>query len=166
VFGDSNGWLTPASATPGLGSRVQDALVTIGPATTTNEGDLVKQVSGLGGDTVEGRSEKVYVNGTQLSEPYVFTGNSPSEVDFRVTVHVGTLWVVGDHRSESANSRYHVHDPGRGFVPLRDVLGRAFVIIWPLDRIRPLDRPATFDRLSRQRFKPAHVLIGELQGGL
>jgi len=146
VFHDSSGWLTPASSTPGLESRVQDALATIGLAPTTSESDLVKRVIGIGGDTVEGRGGKVYVNGTQLDEPYVFSGNSPSDVDFRVTVPVGKLWVMGDHRSESEDSRFQQKKPGKGFVPLKDVVGRAFVITWPLNRIGALDRPATFDQ--------------------
>src|SRR5450759_5690334 len=148
VFHDSSGWLTPASSTPGLESRVQDALATIGLAPTTSESDLFKRVIVIVGDTVEGRGGKVYVNVTQLDEPYVFSGNSPSDVDFRVTVPVGKLWVMGDHRSESADSRFHMHDPGKGFIPVKDVVGRAFVIVWPLDRIGSLNRPATFDRLS------------------
>jgi signal peptidase I len=65
-----------------------------------------------------------------------------------VTVPVGKLWVMGDHRSESADSRFHIHDPGKGFVPMTDVVGRAFVVVWPLDRVGSLDRPATFDTVA------------------
>src|SRR5450631_1591835 len=148
VFHDPNGWLTQSASTPGLKSRIQDALATIGLAPTTTEDDLIKRVIGIGGDTVEARAGKVFVNGTQLKEPYVFPGNSPSNVNFRVTVPVGQLWVMGDHRSESADSRFHMHDPGMGFVPMRDVVGRAFVIVWPLDRVGSLDRPATFDKIA------------------
>jgi signal peptidase I len=148
VFHDSNNWLPPVSPAPGLGGRVQDAFATIGLAPTTSEGDLVKRVIGIGGDTVEARDGKVFVNGTQLKEPYVFPGNSPSTVDFRVTVPVGKLWVMGDHRSESADSRFHMHDAGKGFVPMTDVVGRAFVIVWPLGRFGSLDRPATFDTIA------------------
>jgi len=61
------------------------------------------------------------------------------------TLH-GCPRVMGDHRSDSSDSRFHLHDPGKGFVPVTDVVGRAFVIIWPLDRIGSLDRPATFDQ--------------------
>ena len=148
VFHDSNGWLPPVSPTPGLGGRVHDALATIGLEPSTSGGDLVKRVIGIEGDTVEARGGKVFVNGTRLNEPYVFPGNSPSKVDFRVTVPVGKLWVMGDHRSESADSRYHVHDPGKGFVPMTDVVGRVFVVVWPLDRFGSLDRPATFDKVA------------------
>jgi len=148
VFHDPDGWLTQTPSTPGLQGRMQDALATIGLAPTTTEDDLIKRVMGIGGDTVEARGGKVYVNGTQLNEPYVFPGNRPSNVNFRVTVPVGKLWVMGDHRSESADSRFHIHDPGKGFVPMTDVVGRAFVVVWPLDRVGSLDRPATFDTVA------------------
>jgi signal peptidase I len=148
VFHDPDGWLTQTRSTPGLQGRIHSALAIIGLAPTTSENDLVKRVIGIGGDTVESRGGKVYVNGTQLTEPYVFPGNSPSNASFRVTVPLGKLWVMGDHRAESADSRFHIHDPGKGFVPLTDVVGRAFVIVWPLDRVGSLDRPVTFDKVA------------------
>lgn len=138
VFQDSAGWLTPASVTPVEHSAVHDALASIGLAPATSEGDLVKRVIGVGGDTVQGRGGHVYVNGTQLHEPYVFPGDSATEVNFRVTVPAGALWVMGDHRSQSADSRFHQQEPGKGFVPVKDVVGQAFVIIWPLNRVGPV----------------------------
>lgn len=148
VFRDSDGWLTPPAHKPGTGGQIGAALAMIGLAPTTTEGDLVKRIIGVGGDTVEARDNKVYVNGSQLNEPYIVPGDSPSTIDFRVTVPTGTLWVMGDHRSESADSRFHMQDPGKGFVPLADVIGQVVVIIWPLDRVGTLDRPATFDRIA------------------
>lgn len=145
VFRDSSGWLNNAPSAPTLQSRIHDGLAFIGLGPATSESDLIKRVIGVGGDTVEGRGGKVYVNGAPLSEPYVFAGNSPTEINFRVKVPVGKLWVMGDHRSESADSRFHQGEPGKGFVPVDDVVGRAFVIVWPLDRIGSLDRPATFE---------------------
>jgi len=88
------------------------------------------------------------VNGTQLDEPYVFAGDHASDVNFTVTVPTGRLWVMGDHRSDSSDSRFHQQDPGKGFVPESAVVGRAFIIIWPLDRAGPLDRPATFEHVA------------------
>jgi signal peptidase I len=145
VFHDSDGWLPPA-AESGQQGGIHDALVFIGLAPTSSENNLVKRVIGVGGDTVEGRGGNVYLNGTKLDEPYVFPGNHPSEIKFKVTVPADKVWVMGDHRSESADSRFHQNDPGKGFVPVSEVVGRAFVIAWPLARAGFLSRPATFDQ--------------------
>jgi signal peptidase I len=146
VFHDRNGWLHPTARQPGLAARAHDVLAFIGLAPATSESDLVKRVIGVGGDTVEGRGGQIYVNGTHLDEPYVFRGNKPTDVSFKVKVPANSLWVMGDHRAESGDSRFHQQDAGRGFVPVQDVAGRAFAIIWPLDRAGSLDRPKTFDQ--------------------
>jgi signal peptidase I len=152
VFRDSSGWLAGESPAPGLTGHLHNALEFIGLAPSSTESDLIKRVIGVGGDTVEGRNGKVYVNGHLLSEPYVFPGNSPSETNFSVTVPAGKLWMMGDHRDASADSRAHQQGPGQGFVPASDVVGRAFVVVWPLNRATVLHRPATFERpLARAR---------------
>jgi signal peptidase I len=110
---------------------------------------LVKRVIGLPGDTVaccdaEGR---VTVNGVPLSEQsYLYPGAAPSEDRFNIIVPAGRLWVMGDNRSISDDSRDHEGDPGDGTVPENAVIGRAFVIIWPVDRWRILPIPATFEQ--------------------
>jgi signal peptidase I len=154
VFRDSAGWLAAGTAKTPKQSRLVDALTFIGLVPSSSESDLVKRVIGVGGDTVEGRGGKVYVNATQLDESYVFPGDSPSETDFKVTVPANTIWVMGDHRSESGDSRFHQQGPGKGFVPLTDVVGRAFVIVWPLDRAASLNRPPTFDKPSKTNRPP------------
>jgi signal peptidase I len=153
VFRDSSGWLPEATHASGLRSLVRDGLTFVGLAPSSTESDLIKRVIGLGGDTVAGRGGKVYVNGTLLDEPYVFPGDSPSQGTFSVKVPAGKLWMMGDHRAASADSRAHQQDPGKGFVPVSDVVGRAFVIVWPVHRIGFLHRPATFDQpaLARAR---------------
>jgi signal peptidase I len=151
VFRDSAGWLPEADRAPGLSGRIHDGLTFIGLAPSSTESDLVKRVIGVGGDTVEGRSGKVFVNGTLLAEPYVFPGNIPSQTNFRVTVPAGKLWMMGDHRGASADSRAHQQGPGQGFVPESDVVGRAFVIVWPLGRATRLHQPATFDQPALHR---------------
>jgi signal peptidase I len=153
TFRDPGGWLTHGFAAPQTQSGVNNALVFLGLAPEGGAGDLIKRVIGVGGDTVEGRSGTVYVNGIRLVEPYVFPGDTSSEIDFRVTVPVDKLWVMGDHRSDSGDSRYQQQAPGKGFVPVKDVVGRAFAIGSPLSRIGLLNRPATFDKI---RSAPQH----------
>jgi signal peptidase I len=110
---------------------------------------LIKRVIGLPGDTVaccdaEGR---VTVNGVPLNEQsYLYPGAVPSEDRFNIIVPPGRLWVMGDNRSISDDSRDHEGDPGGGTVPENAVIGRAFVIIWPVDRWRILPIPATFEQ--------------------
>lgn len=148
AFRDPGGWLMHGFAAPQTQSGVENALVFLGLAPERGAGDLIKRVIGIGGDTVEGRGGTVYVNGTRLVEPYLFRGDSSSEIDFKVTVPADSLWVMGDHRSESGDSRFQQQGPGKGFVPVEDVVGRAFAISSPLSRIGLLDRPATFDQVS------------------
>jgi signal peptidase I len=110
---------------------------------------LIKRVIGLPGDTVaccdaEGR---VTVNGVPLSEQsYLYPGDAPSEDRFNIIVPPGRLWVMGDNRSISDDSRDHEGDPGGGTIPENAVIGRAFVIIWPPSRWRILPIPATFEQ--------------------
>src|ERR1700678_990168 len=109
----------------------------------------VKRVIGLPGDHVAccNAQGQITVNGVALSESsYLYPGDAPSTMRFNIVVPPGRLWVMGDHRSVSDDSRGHMGDPGGGTIPETAVLGRAFVIIWPLDRWRVLPIPATFEQ--------------------
>ncbi|MCZ2403875.1 signal peptidase I [Paenarthrobacter sp. Z7-10] len=138
VFKDSQGWLGPEAAPKPAGpfSWVKDAFMFVGLVPDDSQQHLVKRVIGLPGDTVIccDTSGRLTVNGTSLTEPYLFPGAVPSEQRFDVTVPDGKLWVMGDHRNNSADSRAHMSTPGRGFVPISDVEGRATVIAWPISR--------------------------------
>ena len=111
-------------------------------------GDIyVKRVIGLPGDRVAccDAQGRVTVNGVPLSEgSYLYPGDAPSESRFSIVVPPGQLWVMGDHRSVSADSRDHMGNPGGGTIPENAVLGRAFIVIWPPSRWRILPIPATF----------------------
>jgi signal peptidase I len=103
----------------------------------------VKRVIGLPGDTVIccDAGGKITVNGTALEEPYLFPGDKPSTQVFTAVVPEGRLWLLGDHRSVSADSRSLLGAPGGGMVPLSRVIGRPVQIVWPLDRFAEVPRP-------------------------
>jgi signal peptidase I len=109
---------------------------------------LIKRVIGIPGDTVAccDAQGRVTVNGVPLTEQsYLYPGSAPSETRFNIVVPQGRLWVMGDNRLDSADSRAHLGDPGGGTVPESAVIGRAFIIIWPPSHWRILPIPATFE---------------------
>jgi len=109
----------------------------------------IKRVIGLPGDHVVccNAAGQITVNGVALSEKsYLYPGNAPSVTKFSVTVPAGRLWVMGDHRFVSYDSRGHMENPGGGTIPESAVIGRAFVKIWPPSRWGILNIPATFQQ--------------------
>jgi signal peptidase I len=117
----------------------------IGLASPNSE-DLIKRVIAVGGDhvTCDGVGP-VKVNNIALSEPYIAAGAKPSELKVDVLVPKGRLWVMGDNRGDSADSRSHMGDHD-GTIPVSDVVGRAFLVIWSPSHIKTLPVPKTFDQ--------------------
>ncbi|WP_406136370.1 signal peptidase I [Streptomyces sp. NBC_01089] len=150
VFKDPGHWLPPGESTTQDSSfpvkQLKSGLTFIGLLPSNDEQDLIKRVIGVGGDTVKccDKDGRVTVNGTPLNEPYLHPGNPPSELKFEVKVPAGRLFVMGDHRSNSADSRFHLDEPYQGTVPVSGVVGRAVVIAWPLGHWSRLREPATF----------------------
>ena len=149
VFSGQGSWDAPAPPGPGNPVvRVWDDITSLVGISAPGT-DYIKRVIGVPGDHVvccdaQGR---VTVNGVPLDEQgYIHPGEAPSQLQFGVTVPAGRLWVMGDNRANSDDSRYRSDDPGMGTIPESAVVGRAFVIIWPLSRLGDLPIPNTFSQ--------------------
>lgn len=118
---------------------------------TANEDDFIKRVIGIPGDHVQccDATGHLLVNNVALTEPYLYPGDVPSGERFDVVVPPGRLWVMGDHRSRSADSRAHLGDPGGGTVPIDKVVGRAVAIVWPWSHAGRLRIPDSFEGLTK-----------------
>lgn len=155
VFRDPGGWLgaRPTVTTDGLQQGWEWFLSLFGLASPDSENHLIKRVIGLPGDTVAccTPTGQLTVNGTPLVEPYIKLPEGEtraSSVDFSVTVPKDSLWVMGDNRYNSKDSRFNTDQPGHGFVAMDDVVGRAFVISWPASRWAWLSNyPDTFSQV-------------------
>ncbi len=148
VFSDPGGWLGPGEVrTPD--NPVSRGLELVGLFPTG--GHLVKRVIGVGGDRVTccDADGRITVNGVALhEESYLAADERPSLIKFDVEVPEGYLWVQGDNRSNSADSRVHLGDPGGGFIPVDDVVGKVFLVVWPWEHATVMETPATFDTVG------------------
>ena len=145
VFKDPGGWLNEADTTTPQGP-VTKIMEKVGLYPTG--GHLVKRVIGIGGDRVVCCDAKgrITVNGKALDEKaYLPKGTAPSQIKFDRTIPKNNLWMMGDNRSFSYDSRGHMGGPGGGFVPENLVVGKVFVLIWPWKRAEFIHRPATFE---------------------
>jgi signal peptidase I len=151
VFHDPGGWLdSPPSGSGPVAETIQNMLSFIGLMPSTEEKNLIKRVIAVGGDTVEcsGGDRPVKVNGKPLDEPYLHPGSTAckGEPFGPVKVPEGRIWVMGDNRQNSWDSRFHQELPGNGTVSEDAVVGRAIAVAWPVGRWSTLPVPDTFDQ--------------------
>jgi signal peptidase I len=139
---DESEFTTPSNA---VGRFFHDVTSAIGLAPSSGS-DFIKRVIGVGGDTIRCRHDVLSVNGRRLSEPFLYPGSHPcSSDDFNgktVVVPKGDVFVMGDHRNLSDDSRVN------GSVPVKDMVGRAFVVIWPVSDWNSLPIPSTFTQVG------------------
>ena len=155
VFRDPGDWLSVAPVQVDSWRQwIREGLTFVGLLPSDTGDDLVKRVIGVGGDRVQccDAEGRVTVNGQPLDEgSYLYPGDAPSSEPFDVLVPKGSLWLMGDHRSVSQDSRFHERErAGNGMVPEDQVIGRAFVVVWPFAHWATLPIPETFGpRLDR-----------------
>ena len=139
VFRDPDNWLPEPYAIDGNKylAKVKEGFVAVGVLPNPAKQYLVKRVIGVAGDKVEccSKGKKLMINGVEIKEPYIFSGNSASDTNFNVTVPEGKIWVMGDHRAASADSRFHQEDINKGMVPTSKVTGKVVGIIWPIKNL-------------------------------
>jgi signal peptidase I len=178
VFRDTLDWL---NETPRKPDALESTLVFLGLMPDNSVGYLIKRVIGTEGDRVvccdaQGR---LTVNGQPVDEQgYLYVDKStgqmvdPSAQSFDVVVPKGTIWVMGDHRNGSADSRSHLGEPtgdrpegSNAFVPVENVVGRAAAVVWPFNRFKILDHPGTFDTVPAPESIPDEPIINESVSG-
>lgn len=140
VFHDPGGWLGEGFPNP-YDTPIGHLLQAVGIVPANSGNDLVKRVIGVGNDTVEccDAQGRIIVNGEPIDEPYIKPGNGTDQVTFKVLVPENHVFVMGDNRGNSEDSRFHL-DLNQGMVPLSEVVGRVVVRIWPFDRIGGIER--------------------------
>lgn len=144
VFEDTQSWLPPdAPADTGLAGVFNSIAVFVGLAPDNSQQYLVKRIIGLPGDTVVccSANGNLTVNDQEITEPYLKPDVTPSDVEFTVTVPAGRLWVMGDNRSGSADSRAHMSSESQGFIREEDVVGAVGLIAFPFDRFGFVSNP-------------------------
>ncbi|MEJ7634795.1 signal peptidase I [Aeromicrobium sp.] len=143
VFDDPGGWLNEQDSRR-ASNPIQKSLETIGLFPTG--GHLIKRVIGVGGDEIACCTNgRLTINGKEITEPYVLDETATKDQDFKVKVPKGHLWVMGDNRGNSSDSRAHLGDPGGGFISDDRVVGKAWFRVWPLGRAGFIKEPETFD---------------------
>ncbi len=158
VFRDTASWLPEAdpSSDARILRKVKEGLVFLGVLPDPSKQYLIKRVIGVGGDRVvcTEKGKKLIINKNQVNEPYVYQGDDACDTDFDVTVPKGFLWVMGDHRGASADSRFHTDDPHKGMVPLSALTGRATIVLWPPKNAKIIKAGTDLAKISLEPEQP------------
>ena len=135
VFHDPGGWLGEGFPNP-YDTPVGRVLQAVGIVPSNSGNDLVKRVIGVANDQVEccDASGRVTVNGVAIADSYMKEGITSDQVTFSVLVPEGNVFVMGDNRGNSEDSRFHL-DKNNGMVPVEEIIGRVAMRIWPISRI-------------------------------
>jgi signal peptidase I len=148
VFKDPGNWLgtVPESREGGPREALRRVMQFVGLVPDDSDDHLIKRVIGMPGDHVVccDKDGKLTINGVAVSEPYIRQGDNPGggKPNFDITVPSGRVWVMGDHRSDSSDSRFHDDGTGAtGSVPIEDITGRAVMVVWPIDHVTWLSVP-------------------------
>jgi signal peptidase I len=147
VFRDPGGWLPvePSPERSVVVEAVDWVLALVGISAPDSKDHLIKRIIGLPGDHIVccNAMGQVTVNDVPIDETAYLNlaegQTAPDVVSYDVVVPAESLWVLGDNRDASRDSRYNMDQPGKGFVPLDNVVGRAFLITWPLSRFGSVD---------------------------
>ena len=162
VFRDPGGWLPDLPADSGVGGLIRGGLTFVGLLPSNSGQDLVKRVIGVAGDRVQCCDAKgrIVLNGVPLNETsYIKPGDTTDQVNFDVTVPAGSVFVMGDNRSNSRDSRYHLEDNSGG-VPVGNVVGKVVVIVWPLSQVTTIGTPPVLEnpKIQAGQGKPVPAL--------
>ncbi|WP_432499619.1 signal peptidase I [Kineococcus gynurae] len=151
VVFDGSGTFAPSPPEP-TGLAALGAAIGQGLGFRPGEADFVKRVVGLPGDRISccDAQGRLLVNGEPVDEPYLFAPGSPaSATAFDIEVPAGRIWLMGDNREQSTDSRSHLGSPGGGTVAVDDVIGRVVLVTWPLSQSGPVQRDAPLAGIRR-----------------